>query len=39
MSAPGAFDFKVIAFDPALFPARLCDPAQWFVTGGDFDVV
>lgn len=39
MNAPGAFDFKVIAFDPALSPTQLCDPARWLVTGGDFDVV
>jgi hypothetical protein len=39
MNAPGEFDFKVIAFDPSLSPTQLRDPARWFLTGGDFDVV
>lgn len=33
------YDFSIVPFDPALPLDTLRDPARWFLTGADFDVV
>lgn len=37
--AETAFSFEIVPLDPSISVAALSDPAEWHLTGGDFDVI